>query len=659
MIKDENKKPKKHSFKILLIGFLLLITFIAPRKVLASGVCRDNDNQCPLNCNPVNDNDCVEKGVNTKMFAYISFNLNLDTFKRNIDELATQGVLWVRLPIFEWEIARTPGTVNNIPWNLSELSKYDEAINYAKSRGLKIYLVNAFPGWAKDYSHEDYKKFVRNYLDFLSKRYRGKIDIWQVFNEPDIHYFRTYECIVKPNCDAPDPFPAGYLEQLQDILSSAREVIKGNNPNVVVTTNVGGGRPFHSSWEVFLNVVGSALDAISLDIYPETDEDMINSLPQKISYYRQKYQKPVYVAEVGMNTFYHTEEEQAMYLPRYLDKLKEGRPNLILLYEYQNSVPAEKAREDNGEEAFGIKRRDGSRKLAYDAVINKLKSPLMFPYPPAILSSSCNQTCINGDSCSCTLDWGDVLGATNYPLRVDDISNEWAGTCDPSKVKPGDICIDNIVSSNYTFLGKNGRTYVWWVHAVNSLGWSDPNGSELVVNCNCQIPTSTPVFTPTPTPQQAQLSFKIKFQGISSQAPSKNVRVILKQGGVEKYRSDAVIVTSDASGIYSGIITTTPGTYDVLIKGPAHLQKKFTNITLNPGTNIKDFSSNPLKAGDFDNNNVLNIFDVGAILNRYTSLSVPVDSLNPFDIDANGVININDISLVLVNYTALEVRGDE
>jgi len=644
------KKKKQRGY--FLIGFFLLITFIATKKVSAFS-CRDNDNQCPLNCTPVNDNDCIQKGVTTKMYAYYSYNLNLGTFKRNVDELASHGVLWVRLPIFEWEIARTEGTVDNIPWNLPELNKYDEAVNYAKSKGLKIYLVNAFPGWAKDYSHEDYKRFVEKYLDFLSKRYKDKIDIWQVFNEPDIHYYKTYECIVLPSCAAPNPFPTNYLEQLRDVLATAKAVIKRNDPKVIVTTNIGAGGPFHSSWEVFLGVVGPVLDAVSLDIYPETDENMINSLPQKISYSRQKYQKPIYVAEVGMNTYYHTEEEQARYLPRYLDKLKEGRPNLILLYEYQNTVPGGKAIEDNGEEKFGIKRRDGTPKLAYDVVMERLRSSLMFPYPPAILSSSCSQTCENGDSCNCTLDWGDVLGATNYPLRIDDISNGWGGTCDPNKVNPGDICIDNITSSSYAFLGKNGHTYVWWVHAANSLGWSDPNGNELVANCGCQIPTLTP------TPQNAQLSFKIKFQGINNAAPSKNVLVVLKQGGVEKYRSNAVLVTADANGIYSGTITIAPGTYDILIKGPIHLQKKFPNVTLNQGTNTKDFSSTPLKAGDFDDNNVLNVFDVGAILNHYTSSSVPVDSLNPFDIDASGVININDISLVLENYTALEVGGDE
>ena len=166
--------------------------------------------------------------------------------------------------------------------------------------------------------------------------------------------------------------------------------------------------------------------------------------------------------------------------------------------------------------------------------------------------------------------------------------------------------------------------------------------------------------TPTPAPQPAKLSFKIKFQGINNAAPSKNVLVILKQGGVEKYRFAEVNVTADSSGVYSGLVENiAPGTYDVFIKGPIHLQKKFPNVTLNQGTNTKDFSLIPLKAGDFNNDNILNINDIASLLSYYTALSSPVNSQNQkFDIEANGAIDINDVSLVLANYTQREVGGE-
>ena len=126
------------------------------------------------------------------------------------------------------------------------------------------------------------------------------------------------------------------------------------------------------------------------------------------------------------------------------------------------------------------------------------------------------------------------------------------------------------------------------------------------------------------------------------------------------YRFDDVSVTADQSGVYLGSVgNITPGTYDVYIKGPIHLQKRFTSISISSGSNSQDWSGVTLKAGDFDANNVLNIIDIAGMLAEYTALSVPANQSNQkFDIDANGVINIIDVALVLTNYTALEVPGD-
>ena len=172
--------------------------------------------------------------------------------------------------------------------------------------------------------------------------------------------------------------------------------------------------------------------------------------------------------------------------------------------------------------------------------------------------------------------------------------------------------------------------------------------------------TATPTPLPSPTPSKANLEFKVKFQGISSQKSARLVRVMLMQGGSEVYRFDDVSVTADQSGVYLGSVgNITPGTYDVYIKGPIHLQKRFTSISISSGSNSQDWSGVTLKAGDFDANNVLNIIDIAGMLAEYTALSVPANQSNQkFDIDANGVINIIDVALVLTNYTALEVPGD-
>lgn len=174
-------------------------------------------------------------------------------------------------------------------------------------------------------------------------------------------------------------------------------------------------------------------------------------------------------------------------------------------------------------------------------------------------------------------------------------------------------------------------------------------------------PTSTPTPTPTQAPQTANLTFKIKFQGITQKRPNKTVRVILKQDDQEKYRFDSLGVGSGQNGIYTGVVRDiTPDTYDIFIKGWAHLQKKFGNVRLAVGENSQDWSGEVLKVGDFNNSNTITLEDLGLILAVYTDLSIPVNQENEiYDVNSDEVIDLLDIGLVLSNYTDLTVSGDD
>ena len=177
-------------------------------------------------------------------------------------------------------------------------------------------------------------------------------------------------------------------------------------------------------------------------------------------------------------------------------------------------------------------------------------------------------------------------------------------------------------------------------------------------------PTNTPTSTPTNT-SNATLSFKIRFQGIGADHhPDKTVRVTLKRGSSIVGIHEDVRVTADTDGVYNGSVPDLdPGDYTILIKGTAHLQRNFGEVNLITGqTTDEDWTDDGqvLLAGDFDDNNVLNIVDISLILSQYTALSVPVDATNRiYDVDGNEAINISDIAIVLANYTALEVPGDE
>jgi hypothetical protein len=185
--------------------------------------------------------------------------------------------------------------------------------------------------------------------------------------------------------------------------------------------------------------------------------------------------------------------------------------------------------------------------------------------------------------------------------------------------------------------------------------------SMFTIYCWELIPTPTPTISPSPG--TGDVRFQVRFQGINGGQPnSVRVKGILKQDGIEKYRNDNIITENDGSGIFVEMFRyVSPGTYDALIKGPAHLQKNFGEVTVLDGQRVdKDWTAEPIKTGDFNDDNKLNILDLSEILSHYTALSVPINESNQlYDVDGSGVIDIADIALVLSNYTALEIYGDE
>lgn len=117
---------------------------------------------------------------------------------------------------------------------------------------------------------------------------------------------------------------------------------------------------------------------------------------------------------------------------------------------------------------------------------------------------------------------------------------------------------------------------------------------------------------------------------------------------------------ADNQGVFHSFFYPEPGVYDLLVKGPIHLQKRFTNIEVGNTPGGKNLTVTPLLAGDFDNNNILNIFDLALLLQEYTQLETPVTTANQrYDVSLNNTLNIFDLALVLQNYSELEVRGEE
>jgi hypothetical protein len=87
----------------------------------------------------------------------------------------------------------------------------------------------------------------------------------------------------------------------------------------------------------------------------------------------------------------------------------------------------------------------------------------------------------------------------------------------------------------------------------------------------------------------------------------------------------------------------TPDTYNIFIKGWAHLQKKFAGITLVEGENNQDFSGTELLAGDANNDNYVSGADFGILQSTYFEAG-------PADFNLDGVVNGADFAIMQPNY---------
>lgn len=170
--------------------------------------------------------------------------------------------------------------------------------------------------------------------------------------------------------------------------------------------------------------------------------------------------------------------------------------------------------------------------------------------------------------------------------------------------------------------------------------------------------------SPTPrveeTKKDATLKFFLKFQGINAKRPAKLINVTLDRGGNETHTYKGIRISPNPEGLYFGQLNDIPsGVFNISFKNDSYLGKTFENVKIEPGTNTWYFENSPLKPGDFNSDNTLDINDIALLLAEITSDSVNANQGNmKFDVDSNAKIDIKDLELVLENYTKLAVFGE-
>ena len=121
---------------------------------------------------------------------------------------------------------------------------------------------------------------------------------------------------------------------------------------------------------------------------------------------------------------------------------------------------------------------------------------------------------------------------------------------------------------------------------------------------------------------------------------------------------------TDSSGSYSNLELSdiTPGTYDIAIKGYAHLWKRLNSVVLDSGVNTLDFTvagTDKLLCGDVyvnasypDGDNVVNSVDVTYLTSQWAVNDAGVSDKRA-DVDENGQVNSLDMTKTVNNYAVV------
>lgn len=295
----------------------------------------------------------IEFGFNTHLDNEAS-NMNLDLFKKCVEDLSAKGQNWIRFN-FKGEFNSNPNIV----------SDFEQGLDFAKQKGLKVALVTDPPDLSNPQAISDFYKEIAH-------RFKGKVDVWQIFNEPNAHSYKDYS--PRPEI-TPD-----YLKGLSQAVAAASAAIKEVDSQAKTTINlsawVGDHRDIESEGHSFFEPISDSIDILTLDFYPDGNEEEMAKYPGYISSLKNAFGKDIMIGEIGWPTLENafTPNDQATYMQKVMSSLQGGavKPIAVLFYEW-----ADEKGVTGIEGQFGANNSDGSPKdgTSYQELIQAMTPP--------------------------------------------------------------------------------------------------------------------------------------------------------------------------------------------------------------------------------------------------------------------------------------------
>lgn len=309
--------------------------------------------------------------------------LTLEAFKRDVDALAEAGLQSVATSLRTWEVTsfveNDDGLVREemlgVPKMVTRadpMSRYEEALSYAKDKGLNV-ILHVSPLWHPDLTVEDYKFVTWRTFKFATERLGEYVDIWALWNEPDLFDFRSFKPIDWPVDE--------YLGRYRAVLEIAHEQIDQHARSRRSMITVGGsfGRGARaetlSRWHQVVGSMPRWITDIGVHVY--TDGDNIGAA-RKLNQFIAAYDDPVHIDEFGVCLVKETRTEatkRALLLETTRLLNEEVNHYGLRLYRMTDERPEVLGEEERGcENSFGIRAPDGTERSYFDEVLEALAS---------------------------------------------------------------------------------------------------------------------------------------------------------------------------------------------------------------------------------------------------------------------------------------------
>jgi len=264
--------------------------------------------------------------------------------KELLDEM---GCVWV-LYTFFWKNIEPEKDV-------FDFTQYDNYVSGSKRQGRKIIGVLGYTpsyfydGGIKDYISKENMPFYLRYIEKTISRYKGQVDVWCIWNEPNI-----------ASWDGKD-------SEFYELTKLTTIKIRETDPDAYIIGGAFWRSPTNFIKKMYKAGGFNGLDGIAFHPYGANPSDCMNVIDKFTKTLSEiNYSGPVWITETGYPTggWYPTKVNQKKY-PVFIAKTLTGAAargaRALLWYEIFDRVDAENPSLDS-EKHFGLLNKDLSRK---------------------------------------------------------------------------------------------------------------------------------------------------------------------------------------------------------------------------------------------------------------------------------------------------------